>query len=117
MTMTKETKIPGTDEAWDSGELGRDEQYVGVIKDDQDSAIDDALELKQVSIRLQKSLIEDFKIIAKLNGIGYQPLMRRVPTLFALSEKKKLFNQMMAEIEECAEKEKLASAKPDKKIA
>ena len=115
--MAKQPKIPATDEAWDSGELGRDEEFVGVVQGDEDSAIDDSMELKPVSIRLQQSLIEDFKIIAKQNGLGYQPMMRRVLTRFAIAEKKKIFNQLVADMEKCVEKEQLDADKPSKKTA
>ena len=115
--MTKQSKIPSTDESWESGKLGCDEEFVGVVADDQDSAIDSSLELKKVSIRLQTSLVDDFKVIAKLEGLGYQPLMRQVLTRFAQAEKKKIFNQMLAEMEKCVEKEKAATVKLEKKTA
>jgi predicted DNA binding CopG/RHH family protein len=40
--------------------------------------IDEALGLKMISLRVEMRLIDDFKLIAKTKGIGYQPLMRRV---------------------------------------
>lgn len=94
--MSNKAKIPGTTEAWESGALGRDEEHAKRVKIDS-SEIDDALELKAVSIRLQKSLIEDFKFIAKVNGIGYQTLIRQMLTRFALSEKKRIINAAIAE--------------------
>lgn len=50
------------------------------------AALDDALGLKSISIRLQNKLIDDLKTIAKVNGIGYQPLIRILLTRFAESE-------------------------------
>lgn len=95
--MTKEQKkIPGTDEAWDSRELGADEKFVAVAQDVDEAAIDDALELRPISIRLQKSLIEDFKLIAQLHGMGYQPLMRQVLMRFADCEKKQILREVAA---------------------
>lgn len=85
--MNKKVKIEASDEAWDSGQLGRDEKYVRVSKNIDESKIDDAAGLKLVSIRLQNSLIEDFKNLAKFNGIGYQPLMRQVLKAFAEDQK------------------------------
>lgn len=90
-------KIDASDEAWDSGELGFDEAHVGVVKEDIESMINESLDLRPVSIRLQKSLIEDFKMIAGLHGIGYQPLMRQVLTRFADCEKKNIIRQTIAE--------------------
>lgn len=95
--MTKKIHIEASDEAWDSGKLGRDDEHVGVVKENIESKIDEALELQLISIRLQKSLIEDFKMIAKLNGIGYQPLMRQILTRFAECEKKNIINQLISE--------------------
>jgi len=89
--------IESTDDAWDSGKLGRDEEFVGVADDDLEQAIDASLDLQQISIRLQKSLIDDFKLIARMHGIGYQPLMRQILTRFADSEKKRLLHQAIRE--------------------
>lgn len=88
--MTNKVKIEASDEAWDSGQLGREEEYVRVSKNVDESTINDAAGLKLVSIRLQKSLIEDFKSLATFNGIGYQPLMRQVLKAFAEDEKNRL---------------------------
>jgi hypothetical protein len=73
---------------WESGVLGRDEEYVAVAPNS--SALDDALGLQMISIRLPKELIEAFKAIATVNGMGYQPLMRSSLQRFADSELKRL---------------------------
>jgi len=97
--MNEETpRIEGTTEAWENRELGADEHYVRVAEVDE-SRIDESLGLQMISIRLQKSLIEDFKQIAKLHGLGYQPLMRQVLARFAESEKKRILNKFVAEHE------------------
>lgn len=96
--MSKQPKIPSTDEAWDTGELGREEQYVVRAPKVDEAKIDDALDLQLISIRLQKSLIEDFKHIASLNGIGYQPLMRQILKRFADAEKKRILRERAAEM-------------------
>ena len=89
--MTRKIKIPDTDEAWDSLQLGNDEAHVKKYEgDDVEALIDDALDLQPISIRLQKSLIEDFKLIGSLHGVGYQPLMRQALKRFADAEKKRL---------------------------
>ncbi len=94
--MTSKEKIPGTEEAWDNRELGADANFAEVVKDVDEAAIDDSLELQPISIRLQKSLIEDFKLIAALNGLGYQPLMRQILTRFADGEKKRILREVAA---------------------
>jgi predicted DNA binding CopG/RHH family protein len=95
--MAKKMKIEATDESWDSGKLGRDKDYVRVSDSVDEQSIDASVGLVPVSIRLQKSLVGDFKMIAKLNGIGYQTLMRQILTRFAECEKKKIIQDMMAE--------------------
>ena len=95
--MAKSTKIGASDEAWETGKLGRDEKYVRVSKGLDESKLDQSVGLVPVSIRLQKSLIEDFKIIAQYNGIGYQPLMRQILTRFANSEKKQILREFLSE--------------------
>ena len=96
-------KIPASDEAWDAGQLGRMEDHVKRVEEDIESKIDKALDLQLISIRLQKSLIEDFKHIAALNGIGYQPLMRQVLKRFVDGEKKKILRDMAYEMKARAE--------------
>jgi hypothetical protein len=96
--MNSEYKIPSTDEAWESGELGEDEAYVSVYTNsDLDTAIDNALGLKAISIRLQVSLIEDLRMIGTRNGIGYQTLVRQILTRFAECEKKQILRELLAE--------------------
>lgn len=92
-------KIEGTIAAWESRELGADENYVEVANGFDEKAADDALALKAISIRLQQSLVDDLKAIAKINGIGYQPLVRQVLNRFADCEKKRLLREKMAELE------------------
>lgn len=93
----KTKKIAGTDEAWDSGILGSDANHAQRLENPDETAIDTALELQPISIRLQKSLIEDFKLIAQLHGLGYQPLMRQVLARFADCEKKRILREVATE--------------------
>jgi len=54
-----------------------DEEQVAVASPELCAQVDDALDLQMISIRLQKQLIEEFKLIAEYYGMGYQPLMRQ----------------------------------------
>jgi predicted DNA binding CopG/RHH family protein len=91
------TNIERTAEAWESGELGRDEEYVEV-SDLSDEMLDEALSLKLISIRMPNSLIDDLKDIAKINGIGYQPLMKKILSRFVEAEKKQILKERVSEI-------------------
>lgn len=94
--MKNPAKIEGTAEAWESGQLGADEAHVQLAPD-QEKEIDAALELHPISIRLQKSLLENLKALAQLNGIGYQPLIRQILTCFVDCEMKSLLATKVAE--------------------
>lgn len=80
----------------DYDSVGTDEQHVAVAPD-QDKAIDDALELQPISIRLQKSLLDNLKSLAQLNGIGYQPLVRQILTRWVDSELKQVLRERLAQ--------------------
>lgn len=87
---------PDLDDPWDSGELGRDIAFAQPAEADEkiEMDIDAAFGLKMISIRLEQSLIDDFKAIASLNGLGYQTLMHQALKRFAVSEKKLIVNEM-----------------------
>jgi predicted DNA binding CopG/RHH family protein len=48
------------------------------------------LGLQSISIRLQKELIEDLKLLAKEMGIGYQPYIRQLLTQHVREKKKNI---------------------------
>ncbi len=94
-------KIKGTLEAWESGVLGTSKTHTKALslretKSDL-NLINDELGLQPISIRLEKSLIEDFKAIASLHGLGYQTLMRQALKRFADCEKKDILRKAAAE--------------------
>lgn len=88
--IMKPKKIDSTPQAWDDGQLGRDEAHAQIAPKEMELQIDDSMGLQMISIRLQKELIEDYKKIAEFYGIGYQPLMRDALTRFAEAEFKKI---------------------------
>ncbi|MBX9427906.1 BrnA antitoxin family protein [Ralstonia pseudosolanacearum] len=98
--MTKAHKIAGSEEAWDTGMLGADEQHAHAVRQETKDAVDKTLGLQAVSIRLPKTLIENFKLIAKIHGMGYQPLMREALLRFAEGETKVLLNQYAERLEQ-----------------
>lgn len=89
----KHDKTLDTNEAWESGALGRDAAHVKRAGPEIAPQIDDALGLQMISIRLPKEVIADFKMIAQLHGVGYQPLMRDALIRFADAELKTLGRQ------------------------
>lgn len=108
-------QIRDTDEAWDSGALGTDPAFAAVYKGDIQSQIDETMAMQPISIRLPKPLIEAFKLLGRVHGLGYQPLMRRALTRFAEAEMKlvvrdHIANQLSPQALESEEKE--GSRKP-----
>ena len=81
MKDTNETQDEST--KWDSGELGRDAKFVRKSTDEQAAAVEDSLDLQPITVRLQKKLIEQLKVIARSQGIGYQPMVRMILTQYA----------------------------------
>ncbi len=95
--MAKHT-IHEADDAWDERTLGADEDFVAVADDDTERRVDAAAGMQMISIRLRKSMIDDFKLLASINkGIGYQTLMRQVLQRFVDCEMKRIARELMSE--------------------
>lgn len=77
---TKKRTPAGSVDQWESRELGADEQYVGVATAEEEAALDAAVGLKAISIRVPVDLIDGYKAAGAVLGIGYQPLMRDAMT-------------------------------------
>jgi|SRR5699024_4023308 len=83
---------------WESGELGMSAESVQVSTDS--DALDEALGMKPISIRLEKRLIENLKRIASHHNIGYQPMVRDLLNRFATAELKFILKQELEELSE-----------------
>jgi uncharacterized protein (DUF4415 family) len=90
MDKKKLDELSADHERWDNRELGASAEHIGVVSDDEEKSIDDGLGLQLISIRLNKTLIEQLKGLAKLEGLGYQPLIRHVLTKYAKDNEHKL---------------------------
>jgi len=64
------------------------EGNVSVVPEGEETEIENALELQMISIRLQKELISNLKLIADHHNIGYQPLIRDLLNRFVKFELK-----------------------------
>jgi hypothetical protein len=67
-------------ELWETGKLGNSAKHAVRISEEEDKAIDDTLGLQAVTMRLQKELVEQLKLLAKKEGLGYQPYIRQLLT-------------------------------------
>lgn len=79
---TNMARIKDTTEVWDDRTLGADEAHAVVADESHETALDEALGLQSISIRLPRQLISQFKLISHFHGVGYQPLMRDVLARF-----------------------------------
>jgi hypothetical protein len=100
--MKKSTRIAATSDAWEQGTLGRDEAFVRRSSRAREHAVDDALGLQMISIRLPRELLSRVKLIAGYRGVAYQPLMRDVLGRWARAEMVEIAGQARAQ--ELAEK-------------
>lgn len=81
-------------EKWDSGEFGRSLEHAVVADEATSDSLDESLGMQLVSIRLQRALVKNLKLIAKYRGRAYQPLVRDLLNRFAMSELKDIFREL-----------------------
>lgn len=90
--MTNTRKQSDDAELWESGQLGASEEHVRPVSPEKTREIQEALGLQPVTVRLQKELVDQLKVLAKQEGLGYQPLIRHILTRYvreAMGEKPK----------------------------
>jgi predicted DNA binding CopG/RHH family protein len=87
---------------WDAFDADLDETSVSAATKEQEVAVDEALELQMISIRLQKYLISALKVIADHHKVGYQPMIRDLLGRFARSELKIILTEQLSKIEKDA---------------
>ena len=93
--MSEKVKILGTNDAWEAEELGANEKTVRKADPKVSEQIDEALGLQMISIRLDKRLIDSFKLLGSFHGLGYQPLMRDALKRFAEAEMKSIVSGLV----------------------
>lgn len=84
---------------WDARELGASDDHVVVASEADSLALDAALSMKLISIRLPIPLIEALKSIAAHHEIAYQPMIRDLLTRFARSEVRQIMCSLDKEME------------------
>lgn len=83
-------KIEADAELWESGKLGRSVKHARVVSEEQDKALMNALGLTLLSFKIEKSLARKLKGLAKLDGIGYEPLARQILTHYVRRNERRL---------------------------
>jgi hypothetical protein len=79
-TSTEADQFDADNELWDSKQLGASPDHARRSSPEQQKALDDATGLQLFTFRIQKTIIEQLKKLAKLDGMGYQPFMRKILT-------------------------------------
>ena len=97
-------KVPSTDSTWEERELGSSAEYARVATPDHLGALNDALGMQSISIRLPKEMIEAYKLIATHHGVGYQPLMRDILQRFIPEGLKEVMTHHQQEAKEAQER-------------
>jgi uncharacterized protein (DUF4415 family) len=70
-------------ELWESRKLGASAKHAKLAPQSTDKALDDALGLEPISLRLQKDLVQKLRVLAKEEGLGYQTYIRQILTRHA----------------------------------
>lgn len=118
MDKKKLDELTADHELWDKRELGASYEHFAVVTDEAQREIEEGFGLQLISLRLNRSLIEQFKELARLEGIGYQPLMRNVLIDYAKSNEHRLIALLTAsEVAKRAENAFLAGIKLRDEIA
>jgi hypothetical protein len=111
-------KIKGTTEAWESGALGTNPETVRIAGQEHEDALDAALGMKAISIRMPISMVDAYKLIARHHGVGYQPLMRDILSRWIKEGMREVMNAVEAQAAQAAERlEAIERAEPLRKAA
>ena len=66
----KEQELLTEANEWETGKRG---SHSTAATEEDEAALDEAMALQMISIRLPQSVVENLKTMAKKEGIGYQP--------------------------------------------
>lgn len=106
--MARTTKTKDTPEAWEERTLGADEEHAAGADASHEVALDEALGLQSIAIRLPKEMIRQYKLIAHFHGVGYQPLMRDVLARFVPPALKEILEAEAEKAAQAAERATIA---------
>ena len=91
-------------DTWDSREMGADEAHARLAAPEHARALDAAMGMQTISIRLPQELIGAYKLVAAHHGIGYQPLMRDVLQRFVPGALKEILEHHEAKAQQSDER-------------
>jgi predicted DNA binding CopG/RHH family protein len=82
---------------WEGLDDDLEAEFVTPVPKEEIQAIDESLGLQMISIRLQRSLLNNLKLIAEHHKIGYQPLIRDLLNRFARAESQRILHELVEE--------------------
>lgn len=94
MAQRKQAKIKNSTENWESRKLGADQEFAKTVSPEDDAALDEALSMKLISIRMPVKLLDTLKLIAQCHNVGYQPLIRDVLSRFSKAELRDILHKL-----------------------
>jgi predicted DNA binding CopG/RHH family protein len=80
---------------WEGLDDDLTDEVVSAVPHEEEKAIDEALGLQMISIRLQRSLLNNLKLIAEHHKVGYQPLIRDLLNRFAKAEMRRVLQDLV----------------------
>ena len=94
-----DNRIEDTIEAWETGQLGADEAFAIPynLTKEENNQIDEALDLEEVTIRLEQEVIEQYKLIATVNNINYKTAIRSIIKAYANFQAKSIIDDKQKE--------------------
>jgi len=86
----KATRFDADNKLWETRQLGASPEHAVRVSEEEDRALDDGMNLQLLTFRIQKPIVDQLRQLAKLEGIGYQPLMRQVLTKYVRDNEHRL---------------------------
>lgn len=77
---TKSDELDADNGLWESKQLGASMEHAKPASVEDDKALDNDLGLAPISLRLQKEVVAQLKLLAKQEGLGYQTYIRQLLT-------------------------------------
>jgi hypothetical protein len=91
--MANTPKVESTTEAWENGELAREEEFVKVADQSVMEEFNYKMGSRAISIWMKDSMIDDLKFFAERESLGYQTLIKTLLQRFIDGEYKKIVRE------------------------
>jgi hypothetical protein len=110
-------KIEGSPSVWEDGTLGTNPATVRLAGKEHEDALDVALGMKAISIRMPIAVIEAYKLVALHHGVGYQPLMRDILSRWAKEGMREVMESLDKQAAQADKRLQPMETEPERKVA